>query len=44
MERDILPGHDGRLIKRMGDGLLLEFSTPVGAAEAALEIMLRPRN
>jgi class 3 adenylate cyclase/TolB-like protein len=33
-----VPGHDGRLVKSLGDGLVLEFDTIPGAAACALDI------
>jgi adenylate cyclase len=38
VERDILPSHQGRLVKSHGDGLLLEFPTVPPAVKAAFAI------
>jgi adenylate cyclase len=38
VERDILPPHHGRLVKSLGDGLLLEFSTVPPAMKAAFAV------
>ncbi|HKW80356.1 MAG TPA: adenylate/guanylate cyclase domain-containing protein [Casimicrobiaceae bacterium] len=38
VERDILPGHSGRLVKSMGDGLMLEFPSVQPALQAAFAI------
>ena len=35
---DVLPQHDGRMLKSIGDGLMLEFATPRPAVHAALHI------
>jgi adenylate cyclase len=35
---DVLPKHAGRLVKSIGDGLMLEFATPRPAVHAALHI------
>ena len=34
----IVRGHEGRIIKVMGDGVLMEFASAVNAVEAALEL------
>ena len=31
-------GHEGRIVKVMGDGVLMEFASAVNAVEAALEL------
>ena len=36
--RDVLPQYSGRLLKSLGDGLMLEFATPRPAVHAALHI------
>jgi adenylate cyclase len=36
--RDVLPQHHGRMLKSIGDGLMLEFATPRPAVHAALHI------
>jgi class 3 adenylate cyclase/TolB-like protein len=38
---DVLPRHGGRLVKSLGDGLLLEFAAVRGAAAAAFELHQR---
>jgi adenylate cyclase len=38
VEHKILPAHQGRLVKSMGDGLLLEFPVVQGAVRAAFAI------
>ena len=38
----VLPSHGGRLVKSLGDGLLLEFATVADAVRAALEIQGSP--
>ena len=38
VERRILPAHGGRLVKSLGDGLLLDFATMSAAAAAAIEL------
>jgi adenylate cyclase len=35
---DVLPQHEGRMLKSIGDGLMLEFATPRPAVHAALHI------
>ena len=35
---DVLPQHDGRMLKSIGDGLMLEFAAPRSAVHAALHI------
>jgi adenylate cyclase len=35
---DVLPQHDGRMLKSIGDGLMLEFASPRPAVHAALHI------
>ena len=35
---DVLPQHDGRMLKSIGDGLMLEFAAPRPAVHAALHI------
>jgi adenylate cyclase len=40
VERDILPSHNGRLVKDMGDGLMLEFPSAPFAIRAAFAIRL----
>ena len=35
---DVLPQHDGRMLKSIGDGLMLEFATPRPAVHTALHI------
>ena len=37
----IIETHGGRLVKTMGDGFLVEFSSVLGAVEAAVEIQAR---
>ena len=34
----LIDGHGGRIVKTMGDGLLLEFSSVVNATQCAVEI------
>ena len=36
VRRDILPPHNGRLVKRLGDGMLLDFADVRSAVSAAL--------
>jgi tetratricopeptide (TPR) repeat protein len=36
--RPIVAGHDGRIVKTMGDGLLLEFPSVVAAVECAIAV------
>lgn len=36
-----LAGHQGRLIKSTGDGILAEFASPLAAAKCAIEIQRR---
>jgi adenylate cyclase len=36
--RDVLPQHQGRMVKSIGDGLMLAFDTPRPAVHAALHI------
>ncbi len=36
--RDVLPQHSGRLLKSLGDGLMLEFASPRPAVHAALAV------
>ncbi len=36
--QQVIARHDGRLVKLMGDGALVEFISAVGAVEAAVEI------
>jgi adenylate cyclase len=36
--REVLPAHQGRLVKSLGDGLMLEFAEPRQAVQAALGI------
>lgn len=38
---EVLPAHGGRLVKSLGDGMLLEFDTAPGAAAAALDLHRR---
>lgn len=38
-EREILPRHGGHIIKSMGDGLMLAFSSPVRCAQAAYALL-----
>ena len=35
---DLLPTRGGRMVKSLGDGMLLEFAGPLAAVEAALEL------
>ncbi|MFD2453924.1 nucleotidyl cyclase domain-containing protein [Ideonella paludis] len=35
--QDVLPAHQGTLVQRRGDGLMLEFESVTGAAAAAFE-------
>ena len=35
---DLLPARGGRLVKSLGDGMLLEFAGPLAAVEAAMEL------
>ncbi|CAN7242004.1 adenylate/guanylate cyclase domain-containing protein [Mesorhizobium sp. LjNodule214] len=37
----LIRGHGGRIVKLMGDGVLMEFSSAVHAVEAALELQTR---
>lgn len=37
-EEHILPLHDGRIVKSLGDGLMLEFASAQGAAKAAFAL------
>jgi adenylate cyclase len=37
----VLPGHGGRMVKSLGDGMLLEFESVPEAAKAALDIQRR---
>ncbi|MBQ0934451.1 adenylate/guanylate cyclase domain-containing protein [Ideonella paludis] len=37
MVQDVLPAHQGTLVQRRGDGLMLEFESVTGAAAAAFE-------
>src|SRR5687767_4701882 len=34
----LVRGHEGRIVKVMGDGVLMEFASAVNAVEAALEL------
>jgi class 3 adenylate cyclase len=34
----IIRSHDGRIVKLMGDGVLMEFASAVNAVEAAMEL------
>ena len=36
--QDVLPQHSGRLVKSLGDGLMLEFASPRPAVHAALAV------
>ncbi|WP_299718476.1 adenylate/guanylate cyclase domain-containing protein [Tardiphaga sp.] len=38
VENDILPSHQGRLVKSLGDGLMLEFPSVLPAVQAAFEV------
>jgi adenylate cyclase len=38
VKRDILPPHNGRLVKSLGDGMLLDFADVRSAVSAALAI------
>jgi len=38
VEREILPAHGGRLVKSLGDGMMLEFASPQPAVQAAFAI------
>lgn len=38
VENDILPSHQGRLVKSLGDGLMLEFSSVFPAVKAAFAV------
>jgi adenylate cyclase len=38
MVREVVPAHGGRLVKSLGDGLMLEFAQPRQAVQAALAI------
>ena len=40
---ELLPARGGRLVKSLGDGMLLEFADPLSAAEATLELHERLR-
>lgn len=40
---DVLPAHGGRLVKSLGDGMLLEFETVMAAIDAAMEMHRRVR-
>lgn len=40
---DVLPKHSGRMVKSLGDGMLLEFENVIGAVSAALELHDRVR-
>jgi class 3 adenylate cyclase len=35
---DLLPARGGRLVKSLGDGMLLEFAGPLAAVEAAMDL------
>jgi adenylate cyclase len=39
----VLPKHGGRMVKSLGDGMLLEFENVIGALSAAMEIHSRVR-
>ncbi|HET9206052.1 MAG TPA: adenylate/guanylate cyclase domain-containing protein, partial [Burkholderiaceae bacterium] len=39
----VLPKHGGRLVKSLGDGMLLEFESVIGAVSAAMELHSRVR-
>jgi adenylate cyclase len=38
MVREVIPAHGGRLVKSLGDGLMLEFGAPRQAVQAAMAI------
>jgi len=38
---DVLPRHGGRMVKSLGDGMLLEFESVIGALNAAMELHSR---
>ena len=38
VEQDILPNRNGRLVKQMGDGMMMEFSSAVDAVNAAVDL------
>ena len=38
---DVLPKHGGRMVKSLGDGMLLEFESVIGALNAAMELHSR---
>jgi adenylate cyclase len=38
MVREVIPAHSGRLVKSLGDGLMLEFGAPRQAVQAAFAI------
>jgi class 3 adenylate cyclase/TolB-like protein/Flp pilus assembly protein TadD len=38
VNQSILPAHEGRMVKSLGDGLMLEFDAPRDAAAAAFEL------
>jgi class 3 adenylate cyclase len=40
---ELLPARGGRLVKSLGDGMLLDFADPLSAAEATLELHERLR-
>jgi adenylate cyclase len=41
---DVVPKHEGRVLKSLGDGLMLEFGTAQGCVHAAFEIQHRSRS
>jgi TolB-like protein/class 3 adenylate cyclase/tetratricopeptide (TPR) repeat protein len=40
---EVLPKHGGRMVKSLGDGMLLEFENVIGAVSAAMELHERMR-
>lgn len=39
VETEILPKHQGRMVKQMGDGLMVEFDTAINAVDAAVDLL-----
>lgn len=40
VEQDVLTSHNGRLVKQLGDGMMLEFDSAIDAVNAAVELQL----